>query len=460
MNTYTPHPPMVTLWNRIHQPHRDLVIALIAIACVFFASAQLDLSEKFTHWALSHETLQLDEFPLVLFSAALVSIWFSRRRMREVMEQAHLRIAAERTSQQSQRMFKSLFDQGLCGNFVADFEGNILLCNSAFSSMCGRSEATLNLRQALGPQWDEYCTQLQQVGKIDIAELKVTRPDGAPWIVMARLTQVSDQAVAADQSPASDTPAPSTGGSNIHGFFADVTEQHLAERELAILFKENQSLARHAMRVQEEERRNIAREIHDEMGQYLTAIRLDVATLPKDKSAPHAAIALRISSHVEHIQQAVRGLIHKLRPTALDAHGLVEAVEQLVKDWKKQHPQVSFALSLDQSCQSMPEKTSIAAYRIVQESLTNIARHARAQHVSIKLMRTRGILADTLSIEIRDDGIGFNTYSPRAGFGVSGMRERIEAEGGVFTIQSQGKGVLVSASIPLQTALAVIQESN
>lgn len=445
---------MITLWNRIHQPHRDLVIALIAIACVFLASAQLDLSEKFTQWALSHESLQLDEFPLVLFSAALISIWFSRRRMREVMEQAHLRIAAERTSQQSQHMFKSLFDQGLCGNFVADFAGNILLCNSAFSTMCGRSEGTLNLRQALGPQWDEYCSQLQQVGKIDIAELKVARPDGAPWIVMARLTQVSDH------TPGSEHDSPASSVSNIHGFFADVTEQHLAERELGILFKENQSLARHAMRVQEEERRNIAREIHDEMGQYLTAIRLDIATLPKDKAAPHAAIALRISSHVEHIQQAVRGLIHKLRPTALDAHGLVEAVEQLVKDWKKQHPQVSFALSLDQSCQSMPEKTSIAAFRIVQESLTNIARHASAQHVSIKLMRTRGILADTLSIEIRDDGVGFNTYSPRAGFGVSGMRERIEAEGGVFTIQSQGKGVLVSASIPLQTASAVIQESN
>lgn len=453
MNTYTPHPPMVTFWNRIHQPHRDLVIALITIACVFIASAQLDLSEKFTQWALSHETLQLDEFPLVLFAAALVSIWFSRRRMREVMEQAHLRIAAEHTSQQSQRMFKSLFDQGLCGNFVADAAGNILLCNSAFSTMCGRSESTLNLRQAFGPQWDEYCTQLQQVEKIDIAELKVTRPDGAPWIVMARLTQVSDQASDLTAAAAQDQP-------NIHGFFADITEQHLAERELAILFKENQSLARHAMRVQEEERRNIAREIHDEMGQYLTAIRLDVATLPKDKTAPHAAIALRISSHIEHIQQAVRGLIHKLRPTALDAHGLVEAVEQLVKDWKKQHPQVSFALSLDPSCQSMSDKTSIAAFRIVQESLTNIARHAAAKHVSIKLMRSRGILADTLSIEIRDDGVGFNTYSPRVGFGVSGMRERIEAEGGVFTIQSQGKGVLVSASIPLITALSAIQESN
>lgn len=454
MNTYTPYSPMITFWKRIHQPHRDLVTALIAIAFVFVASAQLDLSEKFTQWALSHESLQLDELPLVLFSAALISIWFSRRRMREVMEQAHLRIAAERTSQQSQRMFKSLFDQGLCGNFVADFEGNILLCNSAFSTMCGRSEATLNLRQALGPQWDELCSQLQQFDKIDIAELKVTRPDGAPWIVMARLTQVADD----PHTPEQDASLPASA--NIHGFFADITEQHLAERELAILFKENQSLARHAMRVQEEERRTIAREIHDEMGQYLTAIRLDVATLPKDSTSPHSAMALRISSHVEHIQQAVRGLIHKLRPTALDAHGLVEAVEQLVQEWKKQHPHVSFALSLDPSCQSMPEKTSIAAYRIVQESLTNIARHARAQHVSIKLMRTRGILADTLSIEIRDDGIGFNTYSPRAGFGVSGMRERIEAEGGVFTIQSQGKGVLVSASIPLQTALAVIQENS
>lgn len=437
--------PMITFWTRISQSARDFVISLIVIMSVFLLSAKLDLSEKFIAWALAHESLQLDEFPLVLFAAAFVAIWFSRRRMREMISEANRRAEAEHASQESQRMFKTLFDQGLCGNFIADMKGNILLCNQAFSTMSGNSASTLNLKKAIGKHWDELCQKLQTAEKVDIPELTVARPDNAPWIVTARLTRALDN--------------PHTSEKNIYGFFADITEQHLAERELAVLLKENQALARHAMQVQEEERRNIAREVHDEMGQYLTAIRLELASLPKDKQHPLAEFAARINSHVEHIQQAVRGLIHRLRPTALDAHGLVEAIEQLVSEWKKQHPAIECQLALDKSCLSLPEKTSIVAYRIVQESLTNIARHAHASHISIKLIRTRGILSDTLTIEVHDDGVGFNPHLPRAGFGLSGMRERVEAEGGVFNVRSREKGVVISATLPFSTASKAIQES-
>lgn len=429
--------PFGTFWTRISQSSRDLCIALLIIAGVFVISAQLDLSEKFIEWALGHESLQLDEFPLVLFAAALVSVWFSHRRRREMLIEVDRRIEAEHASQDSQRMFKTLFDQSLCGNFVADTKGNILLCNPAFSAMCGNNEATLNLQQAIGKRWEEFCNKLQSTENIDIAELIIRHPDNVPWVVMARLTQALNNKSSPDR--------------RIHGFFTDITEQHLAERELAVLLKENQSLARHAMQVQEEERRNIAREIHDEMGQYLTAIRLEIAGLPKEGVHSLADFANRINSHVEHIQKAVRGLIHRLRPMALDAHGLAEAIEQLVKEWKKQHPDVDCQLALDKFFPNLPEKTSIAIYRIVQESLTNIARHAHASHVSIKLVRIRGILSDTLSIEIKDDGIGFDRHSTQKGFGLSGMRERVEAEGGTFNIHTPGKGVVISATLSLKS---------
>ncbi|WP_334107582.1 histidine kinase [Methylobacillus sp.] len=427
--------PPGTFWTRISQSSRDLCIALLIIAGVFLVSARLDLSEKFIEWALAHESLQLDEFPLVLFAAALVSVWFSHRRMKEMLTEVDRRLEAEHASQESQRMFKTLFDQDLCGNFVADAKGNILLCNPAFSAMCGHNETTLNLQQAIGRRWEELCAKLQTTEKIDIAELIIRHPDNVPWVVMARLTKALDNQSSPDR--------------RIHGFFTDITEQHLAERELAVLLKENQSLARHSMQVQEEERRNIAREIHDEMGQYLTAIRLELAGLPKEGAQALAEFAKRISSHVEHIQQAVRGLIHRLRPMALDAHGLVEAIEQLVKEWKKQHLDIDCQLALDKPCPNLPEKTSIVIYRIVQESLTNIARHAHANHVSIKLTRIRGILSDILNIEIKDDGVGFNLHSTKKGFGLSGMRERVEAEGGTFNIHTAGKGVVISATLPV-----------
>ncbi|MPS49746.1 MAG: PAS domain S-box protein [Methylobacillus sp.] len=440
----TPNPTL-TFWTRISQPTRDIIISLLVIASVFLLSAKLDLSEKFIAWALAHESLQLDEFPLVLFTAAFVAVWFSRRRMREMIAEVNRRSVAEQASQESQRLFKTLFEQGLSGNFIADLNGHILLWNPAFNAMSGNSASTLNLKKAMGRRWEDICLQLQTAAKVDIPELTLTRPDNAPWIVTARLTRALDN--------------PHSSQQNIYGFFADITEQHLAERELAVLLKENQALARHAMQVQEEERRNIAREIHDEMGQYLTAIRLELASLPKEGHSFIVEFSARINSHVEHIQQAVRGLIHRLRPTALDAHGLVEAIEQLVNEWKRQHPAIECQLLLDQHCPSLPEKTSIVAYRIVQESLTNIARHAHANRVAISLIRTHGILSDILTVEVQDDGVGFNPHLPRAGFGLSGMRERVEAEGGTFNIRSEGRGVVISATLPFNATPEVIQKN-
>src|SRR5690606_18783402 len=224
----------------------------------------------------------------------------------------------------------------------------------------------------------------------------------------------------------------------IHGYFTDITEQYLAEKELAELLIENRALSKHAMEIQEQERCHLAREIHDDMGQYLTAIRLDAATIPRNTE--NAAVAIhadRIAQHAGHIQAASKRIIKRLRPAALDEHGLIEAIPILLEEWGEQNPGIQCNLQINVSAGKLPEVVSIVAYRIVQEALTNIARHAKAHNVNV-LINTMGANGSAcLLVEVQDDGIGFDTSSSHhSSFGLTGMRERVESTNGSFKLTS------------------------
>jgi signal transduction histidine kinase len=232
---------------------------------------------------------------------------------------------------------------------------------------------------------------------------------------------------------------------------AEITRRTKAEHDLEKLLEENQSLARYAMQAQEDERRHIAREIHDDMAQYLTAVRMDALTV--QKSAPNELVeyaTLRIANNTEHIQKAARALIHRLRPAALDALGLIGAVEQLTEEWEPHHPDTQCALSIDESCQSLDERINIVAYRIVQEAMTNIARYAKAQSVNINIGVSTITRQATLCIEVRDNGIGFDAGVLGKGVGIIGMRERVKSVGGTFNLlTSENSGVLITVKIPV-----------
>ncbi len=241
----------------------------------------------------------------------------------------------------------------------------------------------------------------------------------------------------------------------IHGFFADITELHLAEKELADLLEENRALALHASQVEEEERRRIAREIHDDMGQYLTAIQLDAATLSMHGADNVAERSRNIMNHARHIQKTVHGLIRQLRPVMLDEHGLPDAVRHMAGQWGRQHPGTFCAVYMD-NCRDLPEPVAAVAYRTIQEALTNVARHANASSVTITLRNQCTETGNDLVLEISDNGVGFSTAKKNNGFGLIGMRERIESVRGIFSIQSkEGAGVTLRAQLPLN-----LQEST
>jgi two-component system sensor histidine kinase UhpB len=206
---------------------------------------------------------------------------------------------------------------------------------------------------------------------------------------------------------------------------------------------ENRHLMGRLLAVQEEERRRLARELHDELGQTLNAIKLDVLALPD------AAAAQRIAANADRVYGAAGDLVRSLRPPALDELGLSAALEACVDRWGKSHPGLSVQLSMAGELDGLGETISLGIYRVVQEALTNCVRHAGARHFYIDLTRAAGP-AGGVSLEMHDDGKGLGTDAPQPhGSGLTGMRERVGLLGGRFELLSgSGRGVTIRVEIP------------
>lgn len=218
-----------------------------------------------------------------------------------------------------------------------------------------------------------------------------------------------------------------------------------AELTITQLLDEKQQLLRHSFEVQEEEKRSLARELHDELGQYLHAARTEVAALRLATTDTFVAErACNIELSLTHVQLMARNVIRRLRPSALDELGLSAALEQLVQR-QCETASLSYKFDISRKLDHVAGSLAINAYRIVQESLTNIVRHASASHVVLiaKLEQRQVLLA------ISDNGQGYPA-TLKAGFGLTGIRERVEGLGGNLNIQSeQGQGVKITVSLPL-----------
>ena len=204
---------------------------------------------------------------------------------------------------------------------------------------------------------------------------------------------------------------------------------------------------RRVVEAQESERRRLARELHDETGQALTSILLGLKALEETlPDADSRAATGRLRELVVSTLQDVRRLAVELRPSALDDFGLVAALERLAASFAEQSGiAVDFEAAL--ADERLPEEVETDLYRIVQESLTNVVKHAGARRVSILLARKNG----AVKAVVEDDGRGFDTGAPPAdGFGLVGMRERLALLGGRLQVESGAeKGTTVAAEVPL-----------
>lgn len=206
---------------------------------------------------------------------------------------------------------------------------------------------------------------------------------------------------------------------------------------------ENRYLVGRLFAVQEEERRRLARELHDELGQTLNAVKLDALALPD------SAVAQRIAANADHVYRAAADLVRNLRPPALDELGLATALEACVARWRASYPELEVQLSVGGKLDELGETMNLAVYRMVQEALTNCVRHARASHFYIDLTRAPDG-DDSLLLEMRDDGAGIAAGARGAGSGLTGMRERVTLLGGGFELLSEaGRGVTIRVELPV-----------
>jgi two-component system, NarL family, sensor histidine kinase UhpB len=233
---------------------------------------------------------------------------------------------------------------------------------------------------------------------------------------------------------------------------AELGKRRSIEERLAALLSENRRLARQYLRAQESQRKSLARELHDELGQYLNAIKTDAVSIQEKRSEISPAI-LRASSaivrHTDHLHGVVRDLIRELRPVALDELGLKAALEHYLDHCRQRLPRIASTLTFEGDLDTLAEPVNLAIYRLAQEGMTNVARHANATHVAIRVQRSDAAHEDSVLFCLSDNGRGADAGAPHGGLGLIGMRERVEMLGGQWSITTApGRGFSIDACIP------------
>ncbi|HWH02195.1 MAG TPA: histidine kinase [Gemmatimonadales bacterium] len=238
------------------------------------------------------------------------------------------------------------------------------------------------------------------------------------------------------------------------GIQRDVTDRTLAAKELEESRAELRALAARLQAIREEERTRIAREIHDELGQALTALKLDLAWIgsqPPQSSGPSGEVGVigkSITARIDETMQIVRRIASELRPSVLGHLGLEAAIEYLVQE-TTQRTGIAVKLHADEFPR-LPAALESHAFRIIQEALTNVTRHSQATRVDVAVRRAGG----SIILGVADNGIGFapDSLSGLRSLGLVGMRERALACGGTLMIQGKaGQGTAITVTIPVTT---------
>lgn len=213
-----------------------------------------------------------------------------------------------------------------------------------------------------------------------------------------------------------------------------------AEREMRLLSQQ-------LVATQEEERRKLSRELHDHVGQMLTALRLELGRIERLRvptNTPVGEAVVESRQIVDKMVETVRDLALGLRPSMLDDFGLQPALEWHVRDFTRRCG-LAVDLTMSGNFDGLPDPHRTCVYRTVQEALTNCVRHARAQHVDVKVTAD----ADALSVSIADDGVGIDLARPRTGLGLRGIEERARDLDGTMTLAATpGGGTTVTILLP------------
>jgi two-component system sensor histidine kinase UhpB len=226
----------------------------------------------------------------------------------------------------------------------------------------------------------------------------------------------------------------------------------MAER-LGALETRTERLRTQLLTIQEEERADLARDLHDDVGPFLFAVNIDVASIAQLAEARGDEEILErgrsIRDAVSHMQRHVKSILGRLRPTGVTDIGLSQAIENLGVFWRRRHPEISIEFDVGPPEVSFGEIADATLYRLIQESLTNAIRHGRPRTIKVSIRHAE---EGDIRLQVSDDGVGLSATTERTGLGLAGMKERISALGGTLSVRNHvdGQGASVTAWLPRQ----------
>ncbi|WP_369797758.1 histidine kinase [Cupriavidus sp. UYPR2.512] len=340
--------------------------------------------------------------------------------------------------QESERKYRSIVENAVEGIFLLDQAGDLAEANPAMAQLLGYdnagdltapAESDGPPKKPLSPSLTETLFEtLKAHGEIRGLELQLSRLDGTPiWVQLnARGLIGNDGSLRYLEGLLTDVTARKHALDHLQlqrdRLALEVSERKWTELELLASRERLQQLSARQEAIREEERKCIAMEIHDELGQLLTALKMDLSLLSMQlpTGTPVIQKAEEMRELIEQTIRIVRNVVSHLRPTALN-YGLASALEWLAADFRR-HTKIPCRFQSTHPEPNLPDPRATAIFRIVQESLTNVARHARASQVDVTLANTEA----GIEVAIRDNGQGFDVVSARAGYsyGLHGMAER------------------------------------
>lgn len=210
--------------------------------------------------------------------------------------------------------------------------------------------------------------------------------------------------------------------------------------------RNNQRLTQRMIRLQETERKSLAQELHDEIGQHLTAIHVDASVIKQSTDLTSSIKSAQAIDEVAcHMMVILRSMLKRLRPGGLDELSFVDALQELINSWQQRHTSTDLRYQIQNKFCLDDEAIQLTLYRVLQECLTNISRHANATHVSVILTASK----TTYSLAVTDNGKGFDLLQQGSSFGISGMQQRVESVNGQMDIDAKpGEGTTIKVSIP------------
>lgn len=361
-----------------------------------------------------------------------------------------IRKKAEKALQQNEQKFRNISEQLPIPIVVFSEKGDTRFLNHAFTETFGYTREDIptstewinaaypdkTVRDQINAKWErDYLKNALRTQEIRVSQYEVTCKSGEQKTVEFYI---------------------SIGNKNIYVVFNDISGKVKAERELKQSHKQLRELSSHLENIREEERKHISREIHDELGQQLTLLKLDLLQIGKKLHPEEGELIDKMKQAdqlLAGIMRSVRKIATQLRPSILDNLGLVSALE-----WQSREFERNFGIRcIFESLLTDPlfsEKQSNALFRIYQEALTNIARHSGANRVDAVLSEDN----NNIILEVRDNGKGFvqNELSGKKTLGLEGMHERALMIDGAFNINSvPGKGTYIHISIPIITDVEI-----